>query len=189
MKTTLVVLCILSCSQLLSAVETLEDAKETLARLGIVEKHLREILESPEMWDDPNNKDTLREALQIAGALKLDSLVPALASHISYHYREQSKRELPVHIAFPVAGALVQMGFPAVPHLMRILREVDVAGVGRQRALATYALVTIYEKSGFGREMARHRIELEIAEADEKQQERLRAALESPLLKDPIARE
>jgi hypothetical protein len=179
--------CLLSISQApASPPKTLQ---EFSAERFQTEHYLLTTLKSRSLWDDPSQEAKLLQHLKFARAVKAESLNPILVEHINYIPPSlQNRPLLPQDLSdfFPAKAALMDIGVSAVPHLLDLLKktnpaEFDVAvdirdrerflaslkggGLTSRSRLAVVCLIGIYDKGGEGRQLAKRRIELEIAQA------------------------
>lgn len=95
-------------------------------------------------------------------------------------------RALTTRQRFPVFAALEGIGMPAVPAILKELKTVapkDARTGGKQaRDLLVECLIAIFDQAGYGKELARTRIELEMKKATGREKGLLQKALEHPLL-------
>jgi hypothetical protein len=153
------------------------------------ERVVRSRLHEETLWSDPARKGDLLQCLQAAGALRAESLAPVLAAHLTYKPRgDAEERRLTIEARFPVFAALTQIGVPAVPAVLDRLKSADREdrlGTGQQaHNLAVLCLIAIYDQGGYGRALARQRIELESQAATGREKDFLLRALEHPQLRD-----
>jgi hypothetical protein len=80
-------------------------------------------------------------------------------------------------VRFPVFDVLKAIGLPAVPALVRELKEAD----NSEQLLITRCLVEIYDQGSCEKQLARQRIELESKNANGVQKERLLKVLNHSL--------
>ena len=176
-------------------------------------EELREKLAEKSIWTDPKQRDTLLSYLNLARRIRArwpnerdvshdprapfdgisyrpESLVKLLLPHLAYSPNPPKKdagKPPDLDKQYPVAGTLVALGTVAVPELLDLLKSANpaVRTGGEKRRLALYCLLGIYGEGGYGPQMVRERIELEIKNTPVKDRGFLAKALESPLLKKP----
>ncbi len=141
------------------------------------------------IWTDPRRLKELREALQEVPRLRPAGLLPVLARHIHYRPPMFSLSEGDrVYYAF---HALKSYGLKAVEPLLNelkadpipkgtegIYREIFLEDGERKSRTAVHCLEEIYAEGGFGREMARARIELQLRTEEGEARKRLERAIQ-----------
>jgi hypothetical protein len=146
------------------------------------EKVLIGEFQKDELWRSQNDKKKLLELLKEARTLRSPRLAPILTKHIEYDSQEGV--ELPPRMTFqdrfPVCGFLCDLGILGVPSVMERLRTVDGK---RESNLLLMVLVETYDQGGFGKQLARKRIELEAERCKGKERERLNRALKHSMFK------
>jgi len=154
------------------------------------EKELTVVFKEEKSWkNDAAGRGRVLPALQAARPIKAKALAPLLASHLDYTPYDDNLRLRERNDRYPVCPVLVDIGIPAVPALLEVLKRSDPADLDRggllTHNLAVSCLREIYEQGGFGPALARQRIELEMAKADPKEAKYLREALQHSQLKKP----
>jgi hypothetical protein len=147
----------------------------------------------PKLWTDPAQQQTLNGYLDEVRKTPTNTLLNGLLEHIDYDiYSYPGVRQKMIAPAkqFPVVGILDAKGASAVPLLIDFLKKTDPddkKGNGeRRQGLAIIALQNIYEEGGFGRELARERLKLEIAKSKDKEKDFLQKALKHPFINRPV---
>jgi len=152
---------------------------------------LLEKLSDDQIWSDVGCKDALVGLLEAAGALRSDRTVPVLMDHLSYDayfFTQFFSRNLPFRKRRPAAQALAEIGMPAVPYLLDVLKAPEMKTApplcrGSRRHLAIGCLISIFGGfEGHGIAMARKRIELELLTASADEATYLKEALEVAVL-------
>ncbi len=144
-------------------------------------------------WDQPAKADDLESLINTAGTLRSEQAIPVLIEHLAYHpwmligREETSPRNL--EMQYPAVAALVQIGMPSVPHLLKVLKELPGAGqkadaLSQRQNLAASAIRKIHDKGGAGLDMARQRIKLEIASSTPEEKRQLTKALNHVMLRN-----
>jgi hypothetical protein len=167
-----------------------------------LEASVCEQLKPDRVWSDPRSRESLMGFAQAAGVLRTPAAVPLLVKHLNYDaYPDGENRNVPPKFKFPAAGALIEIGLPAVPALLELLKsappldtnsdtdtesmEVIMArrDLQQRAAIGLLCMVRIYEQGGHGKMMARHLIEEEIKTAKPEVAATLKKLLDWPALK------
>ena len=155
------------------------------------EKVLLAKLQNEEIWNDSKQSAELERLLQIAGVIKPAELAPVLVKHIDYFHSQGIRRFIkpgPIELIYPSYGILVRLGLPSVQPLLNELKrdsgERAKQLLSQKRNLIVHCIIEIYDEGGYGRELARRRIELELKHASKMEQEALLEALEHPGLNE-----
>lgn len=147
-------------------------------------------LEEEAVWIDPKKALGRLRDVESARRLKLERAVPSLIKHIDFAPHSENLLPVPtVAVKYPVLSALAGIGPVAVPDLVHLLGSLEIPEKGAdldhnglKRSLAVHALVLIYEKGGFGKALAKRRLELEAARAKGKTRTLIEQALKDPAL-------
>ncbi|MBY0526605.1 MAG: hypothetical protein K2R98_24630 [Gemmataceae bacterium] len=130
-------------------------------------------------WNDANKVELVR-MLQFVKDSRSGSFAPVLVKHLDYSPYTSLDRTMPARIRYPAYGALEAIGLPAVQVLLDELKTVDPEepkGRGRRlHNLIVYCLADIYNAGGYGRILAKQRIDLEIENTPEKDRALLKEA-------------
>jgi hypothetical protein len=164
-----------------------------------IESDVSEKLDSPEMWKDEKREKELVFILNLVGRVRPKAIEGILLEHLDYELGEEDAQRT-VGERYPAVGAMIRVGIPAVPGLVRLLGSLDpnegvdaknADALGKQtkqklikRSLAVYCLREIYGQGGYGGLLAKQRIELEAKQATPKAKKLLSQALESTYLKE-----
>ena len=158
-------------------------------------------LKDGNIWTDPAREDQLLAHLKTVKTLKSPAFVPILIDHFDYKVQDNIRKfDLKrIEDGSPAIGALTEIGLPAVPALINLLKRDALSDpkalTPSQRTLVIYCLSTIYDRggfgthlgqrelAGFGTELARKRIELEISKATGKEKAALERVLKHSLFK------
>jgi hypothetical protein len=140
-------------------------------------------LGSQELWTDPGREGELLELLQVCQTLKPPGCIPILAKHMTYEIRDKVRKldAKSVEQQYPAVGVLEKIGLPAVPALLAAIGRGPAkdsgTAPGPTETILVHCLIRIYDRGGYGSEMARKRIETEVAKAMGKDKARLEQAL------------
>lgn len=148
----------------------------------------------PKLWTDRALEKTLAGYLDEAKKSYSDGLIDALIERIDhdiYSYPGVRTKVIAVEKQFPVVGVLSEIGPPCVPALIDVLKKVDPSDKkgdpGGRRMLCIVCLVKVYERGGFGVELAKERIRLEIGKSQGKEKLLLENALKHSFLEKAVA--
>jgi hypothetical protein len=160
-----------------------------LVAVDEIDAPLLQKLQERTIWR-PERQQELLGTLELikASTTKSKAFLPVLAKNLSYKpVADPGPGIQPADEEFPVAAVVCDYGFEAVDALLEQIRKTDVTdpvhGGPEHRDLAVKCLIRIYEPGGRGVKKARARIELEADKARGEEKERLRNALELPVLK------
>jgi hypothetical protein len=180
---------------------------EVPREIGAARMFLLKEMQKDSTWQ-PNDSEEERRLLRLLGAvgdLRISELAPTLARKITYEHRLRGT----ISRFYPAHRALRRLGLEAIDPILSELKTFDVPAkaliigklgeaktkeqqlvedarleAGLKRGLLVDCLIEIYDRGGFGSEIARRRVELEAAKATGKQKERLTDSLNgfAPLL-------
>lgn len=163
-------------------------------------------LKDDAIWLDPKKEEVLIEFLDRAAVLRPVELAPVLAQNVNFE-REFFFGQVPRDLKFPAYNALKAIGTQAVIPILRELRSFDAedyavktpedgikkvneilhlkhrAWKQHKQTMLVHCLIEIYDQGGFGKALARQRIELETEKVTGKEKERLLKALQHPAFK------
>ena len=186
-----------SCIVLLGCIIIDQNPLDLQKEFAQKEKEILIKLQDEKTWMEPKNKDSLLSYLEMAKTIRSKAFVPILIPRLAYSpYSEENGKLVSNEVRYPVMNTLKEIGLPAVSALLEVAKNTDpddgtprgvfkdhdrkVDGKGYVRHwLAVYCLVQIYNQGGFGQDLAKQRIELELKRLPENQHGFLRQALES----------
>jgi hypothetical protein len=145
------------------------------------EKALLAALTQKSLWTEKAWPE-IETHLQAAKATRSSRVASVLAKHITYTRFGMRDKPYPLETRFPVYATLKGIGMPSVPGLLSQLRAINPKESSNEQSLILYCLADIYEEGGKGRQIARHRIEIEV-NTDAKNAGYLKHALENAWLK------
>jgi hypothetical protein len=119
------------------------------------------ILKDDKLWTDSNRQEELGKILTTANLLADSRLAPVLIRRIGYSPKEQRFRRRPPEIAHPVYGILLRIGTPSIGPAVEELKR--IAPEKEEVKLLLPLIVEIYDKGGFGNDLAIQRLELELS--------------------------
>ena len=163
------------------------------------EKEIVSKLQDAKLWSDPKQKDALLEHLAVARLLRSKALVPVLIPHLTYSQFKEGGAYKTVEERYPAMWVLLEIGTPAIPALVEVLKKADPdddplknavlerkgSGTGAaEHGVALHCIVGIYNQGGYGKDLAKARIELELKAATKDLEKMfLRRALENGIFK------
>jgi hypothetical protein len=137
------------------------------------ERIVLQALKQDQIWRNPMHRADLLAFLDEAKLLRSSSFAAILVKRIDYdaYPLQPSPPRLSVEQQYPAFGLLAEIGMPATS---AILEEMKGAKIEQRRMnFLVLAMVRIYERGGFGKELARKRIELEAERGKGEERERL----------------
>lgn len=132
---------------------------------------------------DKTKTETLLKYLELVSLLRCEDVEELLIRHITYSPFEgqQEKKIIPLERKYPAYGALCRIGITAVHPLIKTVKSGKTKETTRN--LAILCLHNIYEQGGYGKQMTRQRLVLEIEKASDAEKKLLQKALQHPSLK------
>jgi len=151
-------------------------------------------LNQAQLWSDASKEDELLNVLQRCKKLKDAAFVPILIEHVTYEIRDKIRKTSlrTIEEACPVVDVLQEIGLPAVPRLIELLKREYPKEAKSDQTLIVGCLIGIYERplekgkrpAASGLPMARRRIELEVERSKGKEKLHLEDALKNYLFRD-----
>jgi len=139
-------------------------------------------LKQEKLWTDFELKEALETYLEQAKTNPSKEVVAVLVKHIEYDiysYPATRSRLTAREKRFPVIGTLTHIGLPCVPSLIELLKVTDPEDENdsaRRQYFAVDCLCDIYDKGGYGKEVAFERLKLAIARSDGREKKLLESA-------------
>lgn len=141
-------------------------------------------LKSEKLWTDFELQKTLNTYLTAAKKNPTDKVIAVLIEHIDYDiysYGGIREKMIALEKQYAVVGLLSEIGLPSVPALVDSLKTTDPEDKKndgeRKQWFAIICIRNIYDQGGFGVQLARQRIELEMKKANPKEKKYLERAL------------
>ena len=148
-------------------------------------------LSNPDTWKDTSytkdktKTEILLKYLELAYTIRCEGIEQILANYITYSPYEEEEARRTIEQNYPVYDTLSKIGVRSVMPLINLLKSINPAeSKDRTIDLIIRCLAIIYEQGGFGKEMTRYRLQLEIDNSKGKEKEYLEKTLNHPLLKE-----
>lgn len=111
----------------------------------------------------------------------VSDVTPILVKNIAYSpFEGQKVRDITIESQYPAYNTLCQIGIRTVGPLVNLLKTGNLDD--KTQDLIIRCLVNIYEQGGFGKEMTKYRLQLEMGDSKDKEKELLEKALHHPQL-------
>jgi hypothetical protein len=156
-----------------------DDLEKFLKEYEAQKKSILKVLEDEELWKAKKgaSKVKLLDYIEAAAVLRDESFIPALVEHIDYDPWGPTRTLERLSEGLPTRNALVKIGLAAVPHLLKVIKSKGRDNPEGGFYGAVLCLADIYAEGGCGPEMAKHRVELEMKKASDKEKRFLKEAL------------
>jgi hypothetical protein len=131
---------------------------------------LTKLLEDEKLWTDPKRRTDLLACLKLAKLFPDPKMAPVLLKRISFC--PDPAHDIPpfrtIEEVAPAFGVLVTIGLPAVAPPIERLKKIDSEDDNAR--IMVLLVKRIYEKAGFGREMAIQRLDRELSRTNDAQE-------------------
>ncbi|MBI5360948.1 MAG: hypothetical protein HZA48_10250 [Planctomycetes bacterium] len=168
-----------------------QDNKVTMDTAKILENYkescdgLKLLIQSPNAWEkacfdeDEKKANKLIANLDIIANLKIEGIENTLVEKINYSpFHETEHGFMQREQEFPVYATLCKMNLGAIDPLVKFIKLNSYKDKQVPVVLSVRCVVKIYDKGGFGKEMAKKRLELELEKATEPEKVNIKKALE-----------
>jgi len=158
--------------------ETITDFKQLRKRQI---EFLVKKLSDKKNWKDKKRNEEIIKYLETARVLNAYELAPILSQYISFINKKAALEMIsPLRAGpmFPVYKTMKSFGLYSVPFLMQTIKKSDIKKNSNEFYYSLICIIAIYDEGGFGKELAKKRLELELKKTkDKKERANLEAAL------------